>query len=144
MTVDRNGLQMLSSRECLAHLSAGETTVGRLGMLAAGRPLILPVNFAVHDAALAFRVGDGTMLHEAVQRADVAFEVDVIDPTWRTGWSVVVHGTAAEVLDPVEIDELRDLLPRSWAAGTKEHFVKVTIARVSGRRIARGAEPAAR
>jgi len=48
---------------------------------------------------------------------------------------VVAQGTVAEAGDPVEIDELRDLLPRSWAAGTKEHFVKVTIARVSGRRI---------
>ncbi|MFE5621279.1 pyridoxamine 5'-phosphate oxidase family protein [Streptomyces virginiae] len=59
-----------------------------------------------------------------------------IDDVTATGWSVLAVGELAAVADP---DELRRLntAARShpWAGGPRNHWMKLTPARVTGRRV---------
>jgi hypothetical protein len=70
-----------------------------------------------------------------VLTGSVAFEVDEIDSEARTGWSVVVAGSAREpatLEEEVEMEAL-DLTP--WAQVTKSRFLIITPERVTGRRL---------
>jgi uncharacterized protein len=64
------------------------------------------------------------------------FEVDEVFGLLETGTSVMVHGTLAEVTDEAERSALRELPLRPWASGGRDHFVRLTPAWISGRRIA--------
>ena len=86
-----SGLTELDTSECM-HL-VGQETVGRLGIIVDGRPEIHPVNFAVADEEILIRTDQGTKLSSALA-GPVVFEVDRVDPAARTGWSVMIHGTA--------------------------------------------------
>lgn len=67
--------------------------------------------------------------------AAVAFEVDGVNNVHRTGWSVLIRGTAEPVTDHSELERLRrlPLVPR--APGAKPHYVRIRHDEVSGRRI---------
>ena len=71
----------------------------------------------------------------AVNKAFVAFEVDWVEPTWQTGWSVVVHGQAHLVTDPDELVRMRRLPLLPWAEGEKSNFVNIRSTLISGRRL---------
>lgn len=99
------------------------------GRAAGGPPLVVPVNYTVHGEAIVFRTDPGTKL-DLLREEPVSFQVDLIDPFHRTGWSVLVQGVA-DVATHLEIDiELE-----SWAGGDKRHWVRVTPAAITGRRI---------
>jgi hypothetical protein len=53
----------------------------------------------------------------------------------RTGWSVVVRGTLADITDPAHLARLRALPLYPWAPGEKTRYLRVRPASVSGRRI---------
>ena len=109
--------------------------VGRVGFLVDGRPLILPVNYLADDDSIVFCTEPGTKLSALGGGAPVVFEVDDSRPLYQAGWSVVVKGTASEVTDEEELDALRRGPLRSWATRASEHWVKITIDEVTGRRI---------
>lgn len=140
MQVDRYGLEILDPAECVALLDA--SSVGRVGVTVGALPTILPVNFVVHRDRVVFRTGAGTKLAAATRNAVVAFEVDQVDETTHTGWSVVVTGVAAEVTDPTELDELGQLPLTRWAPGHDGRVVAISMELVSGRRISEGTPPA--
>jgi hypothetical protein len=71
----------------------------------------------------------------ATERESVAFEVDAIDEATRTGWSVVVRGTLADITDPADLERLRALPLYPWAPGEKARYVRVRPLSVTGRRI---------
>jgi nitroimidazol reductase NimA-like FMN-containing flavoprotein (pyridoxamine 5'-phosphate oxidase superfamily) len=132
---NRTGIETISREECL-ELLAGEV-VGRIGFIAAGRAEVLPVNYVLDGDAVVFRTAAGSKLDGAT-RAPVVFEVDSIDRTTRTGWSVVLHGMAQEVtsFDRVELRERVAALPVDpWAPGTKPHLVRVAPGSITGRRV---------
>ncbi|MEZ0067308.1 hypothetical protein ABIA32_003321 [Streptacidiphilus sp. MAP12-20] len=54
----------------------------------------------------------------------VAYEADEIDPSSRTGWSVVVSGYATLVPDPQELADYAILL-RPWTDHTMDHTIRV-------------------
>lgn len=83
-----------------------------------------------------FRTNPGTKLDAAAELPPVAFEVDAVDEGTRTGWSVLVRGTLAEVTDPDDLERLHALPLSPWAPGAKARYVRVEPASVSGRRIA--------
>jgi nitroimidazol reductase NimA-like FMN-containing flavoprotein (pyridoxamine 5'-phosphate oxidase superfamily) len=109
--------------------------VGRIGFVVEGRPLILPVNYLADDDSIVFCTAPGTKLSAIGGGASVAFEVDDSRPLYHAGWSVVVKGTAREVTDESQLDELRRGPLHSWATPSSEHWVRVTIEEVTGRRI---------
>jgi nitroimidazol reductase NimA-like FMN-containing flavoprotein (pyridoxamine 5'-phosphate oxidase superfamily) len=133
---DDHGLEVLSRDECLQRLR--EHNVGRLAVVAAGRPEIFPVNYVLDGEAVVFRTDEGTKL-TAAERSMVAFGIDEIDPATRSGWSVVVHGRAEEMSTfdgPVRERSLRELGVDPWAGGEKRHWVRIEPLSITGRRVA--------
>ena len=109
--------------------------VGRIAFIIDGRPLIMPVNYLADSDALVFCTGEGTKLSSLRGGAAVAFEVDDSRPFDRSGWSVLVEGTASEITDPKELEWLRRGPLKSWAVRPSAHWIRVTYEHVSGRRI---------
>jgi nitroimidazol reductase NimA-like FMN-containing flavoprotein (pyridoxamine 5'-phosphate oxidase superfamily) len=115
MTDAEPALQELSHEACLELLATQE--IGRLGVNAEHYPMIFPVNYALDQATVVFRTRPGTKL-SATGHANVTFEVDQIDPVRRTGWSVLVCGSAEELTsDPARRRPPDARLPRP-ALGT--------------------------
>lgn len=127
-------LEALGAEECIRLLEEHPARVGRVA-IAGPRPVILPVNYAIDNGEVVFRTASGTKLNAAMGNTFVAFEVDHVTPEWKNGWSVLVRGQSREVTDPEEIKRLSRLPLHSWAAGDKEHFVRISSGIVSGRRL---------
>ncbi|ROO27261.1 DNA-binding protein [Salinisphaera orenii MK-B5] len=109
----------------------GSHSIGRLAFNADPSPEVLPVNYTVHDAIL-FRTGEGAKHDAAVSRRAATFEVDGSDAARRSGWSVMVHGT----LDIVEVSaDALQMLPQPLPGGSRDYLVRLTVERISGRRI---------
>lgn len=121
-------------RECL-ELLAGQT-IGRIAVVADGRIGIFPVNYGLDGDGIVFRTNAGTKTRGALA-GEVAFEVDSIDPTERTGWSVVVHGSAEDITH-FDSQQLVDRVHDSWA-GPKERLFRITPETITGRRVGGGA-----
>ena len=109
--------------------------VGRIGFVVDGRPLIIPVNYLADDDSVIFCTAPGTKLSAIGGGAPDVFEVDDSRALYHAGWSVLVKGTAHEITDESQLDALRRGPLRSWATRSTEHWVRVTIEEVTGRRI---------
>jgi nitroimidazol reductase NimA-like FMN-containing flavoprotein (pyridoxamine 5'-phosphate oxidase superfamily) len=123
----------LDVEECWRRLSTHG--VGRLAVVSADGPMVLPVNYSVVDGVIAFRTAPrSTAAH--VVGTSVAFEVDHIDEVFSRGWSVLVRGRARGVTDPDEIRRLADkAYSTPWAGGRREMWVCVDPVAVTGRAI---------
>ncbi|GGH92083.1 pyridoxamine 5'-phosphate oxidase family protein [Arthrobacter liuii] len=127
-----NLVQNLEHHECWALLRT--VSVGRLAVLADGRPDIFPVNYTVDGGTVVFRTGQGTKLSAASGDSPVAVEADGVDPETGLAWSVVIKGTAALVKSTEEVLETSSLYLFPWQAGRKDAFVRITPDTVTGRR----------
>jgi nitroimidazol reductase NimA-like FMN-containing flavoprotein (pyridoxamine 5'-phosphate oxidase superfamily) len=135
---EQAGFEVLSSVECLTLLSAQQ--VGRLGVLVRGYPLVIPVNYGLDGTVVVVRMHPGSTL-SAADHAHVCFEVDQLDPSERTGWSVLVRGLAEDVSDlehdlVLERSQLRAVQP--WAPGEHARLLRIITHDISGRRIQPG------
>ena len=129
--LDHQGLEVLDPDTCW-ELIAG-TPVGRVAFVDRGEPMVLPVNHAVAGRRVVFRTFPGSLLHEALMREPVAFQVDGFDPAQRTGWSVVVRGVADLASEDLDLDAV-DLRP--WADTVeRDDWVEIRAEEVTGRRI---------
>lgn len=132
--VDNNtGIEVLDRETCLRLMA--NAGVGRVAASLGGRPVCLPVNFVLDGDRVVFRTAAGTKLDVAVRGSAVAFEVDSYDVTNQAGWSVVVTGTAVEVLEVEERARLDTLPLRPWSSHEKNHWIAVSAESVTGRRI---------
>ena len=110
------------------------TPVGRLGFMSDGAPLVLPVNYAVHEGSVVFRSLEGQKLAAAAENQPVCFEVDQWDPKAKTGWSVIIRGTAREVTDWAEKEQLENLGLTPWAKEKwRPLWIRVEPTELSGR-----------
>jgi nitroimidazol reductase NimA-like FMN-containing flavoprotein (pyridoxamine 5'-phosphate oxidase superfamily) len=123
------------TREESLHLLQNQSYVGRVGFVADGQLIILPVNYLAEGDVIFFCSSEGTKLSAVRHGASVAFEVDANRPLFHSGWSVLVNGTAAEVTDPEVLDRLRRGPLRSWAVPAAQHWVRISIEAISGRQI---------
>ncbi len=131
---DHGGLTVLSLDECNQLL--GSQDIGRIAFITAGEPLILPVNYRMHDGHIVFRTTTGEKLDAARNAASVGFEIDDWNSEDQSGWSVIVSGTAQDVEDPDEIAKLRQLGLRAWAdVVVRNNWVRIIPNEISGRRI---------
>jgi nitroimidazol reductase NimA-like FMN-containing flavoprotein (pyridoxamine 5'-phosphate oxidase superfamily) len=139
MPGDEVVMEELSRGECLAHLSANR--FGRIGVVAGGLPEIFPVNYAFTEGRVGIRTDPGTKL-DAAALGNVVFEIDSVDEASRTGWSVIVKGTAYEVTEAIDdvSEAIRGHLIDTWAPGEKDHWIRIEPTSVTGRRI-RPAKP---
>ncbi|HVV77281.1 MAG TPA: pyridoxamine 5'-phosphate oxidase family protein [Mycobacteriales bacterium] len=110
--------------------------LGRVAFSAhSGRPVIVPVNYAVHDRQIVIRTGRGPKL-EAARRGDlVAFEVDQIDLVAHTGWSVTLTGRARWVREPSTLARLTALDLEVWAGGPRNETIAIEPLHIGGRRL---------
>jgi nitroimidazol reductase NimA-like FMN-containing flavoprotein (pyridoxamine 5'-phosphate oxidase superfamily) len=141
MPVDTTEMLELSREECLQLLA--EHSFGRLAVnLGKGPPVIRPVNYAFDERlqSVVFRTALGSKFHALIQAAEAAFEIDGIDESSRTGWSVIVQGITEEVAEPAEARRLDELGLEPWAPGFKAHWVHIRAWTVSGRRIVLASE----
>jgi hypothetical protein len=123
----------MSLAECVAALHAHD--VGRVAIVTAAGPRIIPVNYGVLDDGIVFRTSPYSELAQHAIGAELAFEVDDLDFTRHTGWSVVALGVGASV-DGDELARVRRVAdPDPWAAGARNFYVKVNWRDLSGRRI---------
>ncbi|HUK70860.1 MAG TPA: pyridoxamine 5'-phosphate oxidase family protein [Streptosporangiaceae bacterium] len=128
------GPDALSWHECLRLLASAE--VGRIVYSDQALPAVQPVDFVVDDETVIVRTEHGSRLARAVERAVVAFEADDYEPAAGSGWSVTIVGECSEIEDPGQRERLSNLVPRRWAPDGKSHLVRISIAGVTGRRIA--------
>ena len=126
-------LHVLTRAECLALLPT--VPVGRLVYTHHALPAVVPVNYVVDGGDILVRTGYGSSLAAAVRQSVVAFQVDDIDRVSEAGWSVTVTGQAREETDEQELARLSALPLRPWAPGLREHFLKIGIDLVAGRRL---------
>jgi uncharacterized protein len=103
--------------------------------LSGDSPVIMPLNYLLYGEKVIFRTDPNSRLGNALRDAAVSFEIDGIDQRQRMGWSVVVRGRAAEVVDPSEVEELRQTPLLTWAPGDRSQYVRITPELVTGRRI---------
>lgn len=126
--------------ECLRLLASQH--FGRVAVvLGDGAPVIRPLNYVFDERSqsVVFRTAHGSKLHALLRSKQAAFEVDSIDQSTRTGWSVVIVGMTEEVTDPNEVRRLETLGLDVWAPGPRMHWVRIRAWTVSGRRITGGA-----
>lgn len=126
-------LETISEEECQDLLVRHD--LGRIAVVASGRPLIFPVNYAYGHRVIAIRTADGTKLATA-PNTHVAFEIDGYDPSTGRGWSVLVQGVAYEITDAIDRQsQLARMLPvQPLAPGERSRWIGVHPTAVSGRR----------
>ena len=125
-------VHVLPAHECWAYLR-GEA-VGRLGVTVDGKPQVFPINYVVDHGSLVFRTAPGTKLTALLSGGPVALEADGVLADTGEAWSVMATATA----EPIErIEDVLDsaaleLFP--WQEGQKDHFIRLVVGEVSGRR----------
>ena len=134
--------EVLAYDECIRLLARAQ--VGRLAWVHDGKPMVVPVNFAWDGEAVVIRTDPGAKLRELID-AEAVFEIDEIDVTTHTGWSVVVAGRAQEVTAaqwPATAAAMESLGLVTWAPGSKNHWVRLMPHNVTGRRLRAAPDPA--
>ena len=84
--------------ECLTLLQRKQ--VGRIAMTTPAGLRILPVNYSVVEEQVVFRTLPYGEIANNVVDAEVAFEVDELDESMRSGWSVMAAGPCRRIEDP--------------------------------------------
>ncbi len=126
-------MRAMTPTECFDLLESGG--VGRVGFMAAGGIMMLPVNFAASGKTIVFCTAPDTLL-ALHANTYVSFEVDHFDEARREGWSVLVRGHAHPVTDEHEVKHLEDAARlKPWAPGARDVYVRIASAQISGRRI---------
>ena len=133
--LDPGNLDEIGVAECWQLLST--QPIGRVAVILGHYPLVFPVNYTVDGESILYRTNAGTKLN-TIHRSNVTFEVDEIDHTHRSGWSVMVKGVAHEL----SAERDRRVISRAevggstpWAPGRREHIIRVLPDQVTGRRI---------
>ena len=128
-----SALTQLPRGECLRLM--GSVAIGRIVYTRQALPAVELVNFALDHGEIVVKTDGGSKLAAATRNAVVAFEADYVEPGKHVGWSVTVVGVSQEVTDAAEIARLRQIELSSWAPGTREHFIKIPLTIVNGRRL---------
>jgi nitroimidazol reductase NimA-like FMN-containing flavoprotein (pyridoxamine 5'-phosphate oxidase superfamily) len=137
----RRVLERLDEDECLRLISVGG--VGRLAYSGRYGPTVLPVNYRMHEGSIVFRTAQDSSTDEdlrtGIAHAEyrVAFEIDQIDAGAREGWSVLIQGSAHHVDSEEERASVARAGVEPFPEGEREHFIRITPIRISGRRVRR-------
>ncbi|HXB47034.1 MAG TPA: pyridoxamine 5'-phosphate oxidase family protein [Streptosporangiaceae bacterium] len=132
-------LEKLDEAECVRLISPGG--IGRLVFAGRYDLTVVPVNYVLHDGAILLRTVEAGSTDEdlrtGIEHAEyrVAFEIDDIDAESHEGWSVLIQGPAHHLDDPGEQADAIAAGVQPWAGGEREHFIEITPARITGRRI---------
>ncbi|RUP26243.1 MAG: pyridoxamine 5'-phosphate oxidase family protein [Mycolicibacterium sp.] len=132
----------LASDEALRLLAS--VTYGRVVFTEKALPAIRPVNHLVDDGRIIIRTRLTTALSAAIRACNpptvVAYEADDLDPQRRTGWSVIVVGSAQTVTDPDEIARYENVL-QPWV-NHADSVIAIEPQVVTGFRVSAESDPA--
>ena len=118
--------------ECLERLA--EAPVGRFAFLLDGEISVLPVVHTLDGVDICFRTRGDSKIEAAVDKERVAYEVDDWDAGTRTGWSVLVQGTAVIVSDASDLKRLEGNARRSWVDLKGSYtWIRVRTQSITGR-----------
>ena len=132
LPLDHSGMGVLTRDECYDRLRSAR--VGRVAFVNQGDPIILPVNHGLDGESIVFRTAPGSKLLAGDAELRVAFEVDGYDVDRRSGWSVLVRGTAHTVEDAAEIGRLNRIGVWPWAdLVERNHWIRIAAYSVTGR-----------
>jgi nitroimidazol reductase NimA-like FMN-containing flavoprotein (pyridoxamine 5'-phosphate oxidase superfamily) len=132
-------LEELDEAECLQLISAGG--VGRIGYSGRYGPTVMPVNYHLYEGSIVFRTAQDSATDEDLRTGipdaeyKVAFEIDDFDTTARTGWNVLVQGSAHHVESEAERASVAATGVEPWAGGDRELFMRIIPTRITGRRV---------
>jgi len=130
---DHAGLEVLPFEVCLQLLAS--VPVGRVGFVADGEVVVLPVNHLADGQDVIFRTAYGAKLSAAEGQDLVAFEVDDYDEQTQSAWSVLITGRAEMVYEEAEVQRLSHLGLHPWATAAESPFwIRIRATSVSGRR----------
>lgn len=133
MLHEERSLEAMSHSESVELLSRSQ--VGRVVFTERAMPAVAPVTYVLHADSIVMHTSGDTRLAAAAARGGVlAFEVDDIDPTSRTGWSVVVLGEPRLVTSAEERARMH-LVLEPWAPGQFDVCIRLPLTVVTGRRI---------
>jgi hypothetical protein len=133
---DERGSDVLSEAVCYRLLEEAAGGVGHLGLFVEGHIAVLPLNYRCFEGDIVVRLGPGSTLEAVITSPEVGFEVDHIDSneTWApAAWSVLVHGSAGIVRDPLELGEASALGLTPMVGDAGQIYVRIRIEAVSGR-----------
>jgi nitroimidazol reductase NimA-like FMN-containing flavoprotein (pyridoxamine 5'-phosphate oxidase superfamily) len=132
-------METLDETECLRLVST--QLIGRLAFVGSFDLTVQPVNYRLVDGAILFRTAQDSLtgedLRTGIEHAEykVAFEVDSFDEKAQEGWSVLIQGPAHHLDSAVEREKALTAGVEPWPGGEKEHFIKITPVRITGRRV---------
>jgi nitroimidazol reductase NimA-like FMN-containing flavoprotein (pyridoxamine 5'-phosphate oxidase superfamily) len=95
MASDCDGLGTIARAECLSLLAS--RSVGRIALSRHALPVIVPVIYDLDGSDIVFCTGSGSKAPTIAHKTVIAFEVDDINQTTRSGWSVLVAGIALRI-----------------------------------------------
>jgi len=127
------GLEILTAEECREFLRA--RSLGRIAVRIGEAPAILPINYALLDDDVVFRTDPGSKLSAARMGIAVAFEVDDIDPTSRSGTSVLVTGHLDEIRDADTLARVDALELDPWLEEGRDFVLRIAARTITGRRL---------
>ena len=136
MTTPHDTVQELDEVQVWEFLTAHR--IGRLAIVIGGEPDIFPVNYVVDGQSLVFRTAEGSKLLAASLGGRMAFQVD--EWTHEGAVSVLAHGTP-HVMEGEERESATSLELDPWVPTHKEHWVRLEVDEVAGRRFRFGPEP---
>jgi hypothetical protein len=125
-------LNRYDSWRLLTEAAAGEG-IARVVWCGASGPAIVPVNFAVANGSLWFQVAAESRLARECPGQPVLIEVDRVHAPSRTGWSVIVSGTATTMPTSEDPGLLGGL--QVWPHGDRQRLVQVEADDITGRRL---------
>ena len=132
-------MEELDEQECRRLISLG--VIGRIAYVGRYDLTVLPVNYRLVDGDILFRTARDSMTGEDLRtgRAGaeyrVAFEVDHFDESTQQGWSVLIQGPAHHADSEDERAAAEAAGVRPWPGGEKDHFIRITPVRITGRRV---------
>jgi uncharacterized protein len=126
-------VERLSVETCLSLLERHH--VGRLAIVDAEGPLVLPVNYVLDQGAVVLRSDPGLKVDLANDHEAAAFEIDGVDHMRRLGWSVLVRGRLSQVTDPGDRARLDALDLEPYVGGDKAPLLRLDSRSITGRRI---------
>lgn len=145
MWTDERGSEVLDPAECrrLLAIGAKEHRHGHVAVNGGAAPVVLPVDYSIHDSDVILRVGQG-LFSGLVDRL-VTFQVDgTVASRGLQGiedlceWSVMAQGLATEV----DRGTVGGHIPRPRVADPGNRWIRIRTDVLSGRRLTRpGPEP---
>ncbi|MGB5759267.1 MAG: pyridoxamine 5'-phosphate oxidase family protein [Acidimicrobiales bacterium] len=129
-------VEILDRAECLDRLA--RHAVARIGYIDAGWPVVVPVNYRLHNGDVFIRSLAGGKVRAAERGDVVCLELDGYDEGLRTGWSVVAHGALEVIGDPAVLNEAWANDPQPWIESESWQWLRMVPISITGRDVAPG------